>query len=141
MKTLYKTKAISTGGRNGGKVRIENSSLEFDMATPVEMGGSGTTGTNPEQLFAAGYAACFESALRGSARRKKIDLKSASVAVEIGIGPTEEGRYSLSANIIASLSGIDQATADELVQEAHKRCPYSNATRGNIDVTVSALVV
>jgi Ohr subfamily peroxiredoxin len=141
MKILYKTKAISTGGRNGGKVKIENSPLEFDMTTPIEMGGSGKIGTNPEQLFAAGYAACFESALRGSARRKKLDFKSASVEVEIGIGPNEKGGYSLSANIVASVSGIDQTTADALVQEAHKICPYSNATKGNIDVTVSARVV
>lgn len=140
MKILYKTKAVSVGGRRGGKVRVENSPLEFEMEAPVEMGGSGKTGTNPEQLFAAGYAACFESALRGAARRKKIDLKSASVEVEIGIGPNEKGGYSLSANIIATVSGVDQATADTLVQEAHQICPYSNATRGNIDVIVSAKV-
>lgn len=140
MKILYKTKAISTGGRNGGKVKIENSPLEFDMITPGEMGGSGKIGTNPEQLFAAGYAACFESALRGTARREKLDLKSASVEVEIGMGQDEKGEYSLSANIVASMSGIDQTTADTLVQEAHKKCPYSNATRGNIDVTVSARI-
>ncbi len=140
MKILYKTKAISAGGRNGGKVRIENSPLEFEMAVPAEMGGSGKPGTNPEQLFAAGYAACFESAFRGAARRKKLDLKSVSVAVEIGIGPTEKRGYSLSANIVATVSGIDQATADTLVQEAHQVCPYSNATRGNIEVTVSARV-
>ena len=140
MKILYKTKAISVGGRNGGKVRIENSPLEFDMVVPVEMGGPGKTGVNPEQLFAAGYAACFESALRGVARRKKLELKSSSVSVEIGIGPSEKARYTLSANIVATVSGIDQATADTLAQEAHQVCPYSNATRGNIEVTVSARV-
>jgi len=140
MKTLYKTKAISVGGRDGGKVRIENSPLEFEMAVPKEMGGSGKGGTNPEQLFAAGYAACFESAFRGVARRKNLELKSASVAVEIGIGPSGKGGYSLSANIVATVSGIDQATADTLVQEAHKVCPYSNATRGNIEVAVSARI-
>jgi lipoyl-dependent peroxiredoxin len=140
MKMLYKTKAISVGGRDGGKVRIENSPLEFEMAIPSEMGGSGKNGVNPEQLFAAGYAACFESALRGSARRKKIDLRSASVAVEIGIGPDGKGGFSLSANIVASMSGVDQATADALVQQAHQVCPYSNATRGNIEVNVSARI-
>ena len=140
MKILYKTKAISTGGRDGGKVRIENSALEFDMAVPVEMGGAGKPGTNPEQLFAAGYAACFESAFRRIARTKKIDLKSLSIAVEVGIGPNETGGFALSANITALVSGVDQATADTLVQEAHQLCPYSNATRGNIAVTVAAQV-
>ena len=140
MKILYKTKAVSTGGRDGGKVKVENSHLEFNMAIPSEMGGSGKPGANPEQLFAAGYSACFESALRDAARRKKIDLKAVSVAVEIGIGRDDKGGYSLSANIVGTISGVDQATADMLVQEAHQGCPYSRATRGNIEVTVSACV-
>lgn len=140
MKILYRTKAISHGGRDGGTVKIENSPLEFQMAIPAEMGGSGKAGTNPEQLFAAAYSACFESTLRGVARRRKIDLKSASVEVEVGIGPTGKGGFALSANIVAVVSGVDQATADALVQEAHQNCPYSNATRGNVEVGVSARV-
>jgi lipoyl-dependent peroxiredoxin len=140
MKILYKTKAVSTGGRDGGKVKVENSPLEFDMTIPSEMGGPGKPGANPEQLFAAGYSACFESALRGAARRKKLDLKSVSVAVEIGIGRDDKGGYSLLANIVGTVSGVDQATADMLIQEAHQGCPYSRATRGNIEVTVSARV-
>ena len=137
MNILYKTKAISSGGRDGGKVKIQNSPIEFEMAIP----GSDKPGTNPEQLFAAAYATCFESALRGTARRKKLDLKSASIEVEIGMGKNEKGEYSLSADIVALVSGIDQTAADALVQEAHKTCPYSNATRGNIEVTISARVV
>ena len=140
MKVIYKAKAISVGGRDGGKVRIENSPLQFDMAVPSEMGGSCKTGANPEQLFAAAYSACFESALRGVAKRSGLALKSASVAVEIGIGPADKGGSVLSANIIATVSGIDQAAADVLVQDAHKNCPYSKAVKGNIEVTVSARV-
>ena len=140
MKIIYATKAISTGGRDNGKVKIENSPFEFDMVIPSKLDKSGKIGLNPEQLFAAGYAACFESALRGRARLNKVDLKSASVEVEISMGKTDEGKYSLAANITAIVSGIDQAQADTLVQQAHRTCPYSNATRGNIEVTVSARV-
>jgi Ohr subfamily peroxiredoxin len=140
MKILYKTKAISSGGRDDGKVRIENSPLEFEMTKPSELGGSGKTGVNPEQLFAAGYAACFESALLHVALRKKLTLKSTSIAVEVGIGPNDKGGFQLTVSIMATVSGVDQATADTLVQEAHQVCPYSNATRGNIEVTVSARI-
>ena len=139
MKILYKTKAVSAGGRNG-KVRIDNSPLEFEMAVPAELGGSGKTGLNPEQLFAAGYAACFESALLHVARGKKLALKSTSVAVEVGIGPNDQGGYLLTVDIVATISGVDLAAADALVQEAHQVCPYSNAVRNNIKVTVATQV-
>jgi osmotically inducible protein OsmC len=140
MKILYKTKAVSSGGRDNGKVRIENSPFEFEMTKPSELGGTGKAGANPEQLFAAGYAACFESALMHVARLKDLTLKSTSVAVEVGIGPNGKGGFLLNAAITATISGVDQATADTLVQEAHQVCPYSNATRGNIEVTVSARI-
>ncbi len=139
MRTLYKTKAISDGGREG-KVRVENSPLEFEMATPSELGGSKKSGVNPEQLFAAGYAACFESALLHVARRRKLTLNSTSVAAEVGIGPNNQGGFQLTVALVATISGVDQSTADAMVQEAHQVCPYSNATRGNIEVTVSARV-
>jgi osmotically inducible protein OsmC len=139
MKALYKTKAVSFGGRDG-KVRIENSPWEFELAVPSELGGSGKTGVNPEQLFAAGYAACFESALLHVARLKKLKLTSTSVTAEVEIGPNDKGGYKLAVSLEAAISGVDQAAADELVLEAHQVCPYSNATRGNIEVTVAARV-
>ena len=137
MKITYKTSALSTGGRDG-KVTVENSPLEFEMALPIEMGGAKMSGANPEQLFAAGYAACFGSAMQHVFRAKKLPIQSAAVHATVGIGRNDAGGYSLAVEILATVSGIDQATADEVVQEAHQICPYSNATRGNIEVTVSA---
>lgn len=139
MKILYKAKAQSSGGRDG-KVRIENSPLEWELAVPAEMGGSGKVGVNPEQLFAAGYAACFESAVLHVARRRNLSLKSTAVTAEVGIGPNDQGGFRLTVAIEALISGVDQATADAVVQEAHQVCPYSNATRGNIEVMVAARV-
>lgn len=139
MKILYKTKAVSNGGREG-KVRIENSSLEFEMAKPLELKGSGKTGVNPEQLFAAGYAACFESALHHVARRYKIEINLTSVTAEVGIGPNGQGGFQLTVSLVATIKGVDQTTGDKLVREAHQVCPYSNATRGNIEVAVSARI-
>lgn len=139
MKILYKTKAVSVGGREG-KVKVENSPLEFELATPVELGGTGKIGVNPEQLFASGYAACYDNALLHVARRKKIELGETSVAVEIGMGAGEKGAFVLVGAIEATFSGIDQETADMLVQEAHKVCPYSNATRGNVEISVKAII-
>ena len=139
MKILYKTKAVSSSGRDG-KVQIENSPLEFEMAVPAELGGSGKSGVNPEQLFAAGYAACFESSLLHVARRRNLTLNSTSVAVEVGFGPNDKGGFRITAFITATVSGVDQVTADALVQEADQVCAYSNAIRGNIETTVSARI-
>lgn len=139
MKILYTAKAISEGGREG-KVRIADSPLQFQMATPSQLGGSGKSGVNPEQLFAAGYAACFGSALSHVALRRKLNLNSASVAAEVGIGPNNTGGFQLTVSLTATISGVDQPTAEKLVQEAHQVCPYSNAIRDNIKVTVSAQV-
>ena len=140
MKILYTAQAISQGGRDG-RVRIENNPfLELELAVPAAMNGSGKAGVNPEQLFAAGYAACFESAILHVARRRQLNLRSTSVTAEVGIGPNHQGGYTLEVSITATLSGVDQATADTLIQEAHQICPYSNATRGNIPVAVSARV-
>lgn len=138
MKTLYQTKATAIGGRDG-KVTIDN--YQFELAVPKELGGSGKTGVNPEQLFASGYAACFESAILHVARNKKIDVKVNSVETEVGIGPNGSGGFKLTVAITATLSNVDQTTADLLIKEADQVCPYSNAIRGNIEATVKALVV
>ncbi|TCL62198.1 Ohr subfamily peroxiredoxin [Hydrogenispora ethanolica] len=137
MKILYQAKAISHGGRDG-KVRVENSPLDLELAVPKEMGGSGKAGANPEQLFAAGYAACFENAILHVARVQKINVPATSVTAEVGIGRNQAGGYSLAVSLTATLSGVDQATAESMVQEAHQVCPYSNAIRGNVEVTLAA---
>jgi lipoyl-dependent peroxiredoxin len=136
MKALYKTAAISTGGRSG-KVIVEDSSLSFDMSPPKEMGGT-KPGTNPEQLFAAGYSACFGSALQHVIRQRKLPIPAPDVRLTVGINTDDTGGYYLIAEIVAKINGVDIATADELVKEAHTICPYSKATRGNIEVKVSA---
>ncbi len=139
MKALYTTTAFSTGGR-GGKVTVENSPLEFEMSPPAEMGGT-KSGVNPEQLFAAGYAACFGSALQHVVRVKKLHIPAPDVRLTVGIDRNESGGYYLSAEIVAIIKGVDQNAADDLAREAHTVCPYSKATMGNIEVSVSAEAV
>lgn len=139
MQVIYKTTAVSTGGRNGSVV-VENSPLKFDMAPPTEMGGTNGTGTNPEQLFAAGYSACFGSALQHVIRTRKLPIPAATVQLTVGIGKNDAGGFALEAEIVAIVSGLDQQTADALVKEAHAICPYSNATRGNMNVSVTAKI-
>jgi len=136
---IYKTTAVSTGGRDG-KVIVENSSLEFEMALPVELGGKKKFGANPEQLFAAGYSACFGSALQHVIREKKLSIPAPTVQTSVGIGKNDVGGFALTVEIIATLSGIDQESADSIVKEAHNVCPYSNATRGNIEVSIIAKI-
>ena len=133
MTTLYTAKATSTGTGRAGQVRSDDEVLALDLAVPKGLGGPGGTGTNPEQLFAAGYAACFHSALLGVARGEKLRLSDSSVTAEVGIGRTDEG-YGLSVVLEVSVPGVDPETAGKLVDAAHRMCPYSNATRGNIDV-------
>lgn len=137
MKAQYTATAVSSGGRNG-TVKVTGSPLQFEMAPPPEMGGTGKAGANPEQLFAAGFAACFGSALQHAVRVRKLPVPAPDVQVTVGIGRDEAGAYQLSADIVATILGVDQATADALAQEANAVCPYSNATRGNIQATVSA---
>ena len=139
MKIMYQASAVSTGGRDG-KVIVEDSPLEFDMALPPELGGTKKSGVNPEQLFAAGYSVCFGSAMQHVIRAKKIPIPVPTIHLTVGIGRNDVGGYSLETSIVAVFKGIDQATADGLVKEAHQVCPYSNATRGNMEVTVSAKV-
>ncbi|UCR90414.1 organic hydroperoxide resistance protein [Mycetocola spongiae] len=138
--TLYTAVATSTGdGRAGGRVLSSDGVLDLTLAVPTEMGGRGG-GTNPEQLFAAGWAACFHSALKGVAAAEKITLNDSAVVADIGIKPNGQGGYGLEAAIHVELADIDQATADRLVATAHQVCPYSNATRGNIDVRIDTTV-
>lgn len=134
MSTLYTTSVSAIGGR-GGKVRSSDGLIDLQLAMPKELGGPGGK-TNPEQLFAAGYAACFQSALALVARKQKVNLGDNTVTATVGIGPQGEG-FGLTAALEVAIPGLDQATAEALVAGAHKVCPYSNATRGNIDVKLT----
>ena len=140
MDVIYKTSAVSTGGRDG-KVNVENSPLEFEMALPAELGGAKKVGANPEQLFAAGYSACFGSALQHVIRSKKLSIPAPMVQTTVGIGKNDVGGFKLAVQIVATISGVDQESADAIAKEAHLVCPYSNATRGNIDVSVTAKII
>lgn len=134
MPALYSTKAHVTGGRNG-KGRTEDGLLDVALAMPKELGGAGGA-TNPEQLFAVGYAACFESALRFVARKQKLPLQDASVTSTVQLLPNGEG-FRLGVALEAETRGLDQAAAEALVATAHQVCPYSNAIRGNVDVALT----
>jgi len=136
-KTLYTAEATVTGGRKEGHGRTSDGNLEVDIRPPADLGGDGT-GTNPEQLFAVGYAACFESALSLVGKRMKLEADDASIASKVHLHPTEERGFKLSAELDVTLPSIDGDQAVELVRVAHKVCPYSNATKGNIDVTFTA---
>ncbi len=129
---VEKTKAISQGGRAGGKVALAEGGLYFHMEHSKGLGGSGE-GSNPEQLFALGYANCFNSAVAFVAGQKKIDASKAVVTCEVGIG-REEGGLGLSAKLTLSIPGMDRAQVQELLDAAHQVCPYSKATRNNIPV-------
>jgi osmotically inducible protein OsmC len=136
--TIYTAKAHVTGGRAEGHGRTSDGELEVDLRLPAEMGGSGG-GTNPEELFAVGYAACFEGALGVVARRAKADPGDVAIDSEVSLSPDGKGGFQLSVVLAVTLPGVsDPATAVELVRGAHQVCPYSNATRGNIEVTLSA---
>ncbi|TPI11106.1 organic hydroperoxide resistance protein [Mesorhizobium sp. B4-1-1] len=136
MPALYSTQAHVTGGRNGHG-ETSDGLLKVDLAMPNELGGKGGA-TNPEQLFAVGYAACFESAVRFVARQQKLPLEDASVTSTVSLYPNDQGGFRLGVSLAAEIKGLDQAGAEALVSEAHKICPYSNAIRGNIDVALSA---
>jgi osmotically inducible protein OsmC len=137
MSALYTASATATGDGRGGHTRSSDGVLDLDLAVPKEMGGPGGHLTNPEQLFAAGYAACFHSALKLVAGKQKITLTDTAITVDVGIGPNDKGGFGLSIAIEAELPGLDQATAQSLIEAAHQVCPYSNATRGNVDVNLT----
>jgi len=129
---LYTAKATSTGDGRNGHVVSSDQRIDLDLAAPPEMGGSGH-GTNPEQLFAAGYAACFHSALRIVARRAGADPGESTVSAEVGIGPDGDA-FGLVVTLIIAIPGLEREQVRELAETAHQVCPYSRATRGNISV-------
>jgi Ohr subfamily peroxiredoxin len=134
-KVLYTANAHVTGGRDGHG-RTTDGELELNLRVPKEMGGAGG-GTNPEQLFAVGYAACFESALAIVARRRHLDANDLAIDSAVSLLPTGDGAFKLAVNLDVSLPSVrDREAATQLIREAHQVCPYSNATRGNIDVTL-----
>lgn len=137
MQVLYSTEATTTGGRDGGHAASKDKALDVKLSMPKELGGAGGGGTNPEQLFAAGYSACFLSAIKFVAGQQKVQVPNdATVTAKVGIGQIEGG-FGLEVALNVALPGIDHAKAEALVQAAHKVCPYSNATRGNIEVKLN----
>jgi osmotically inducible protein OsmC len=137
MSILYSTKVTAVGGRSG-TVRSEDGLLDLNLALPTGLGGKGGA-TNPEQLFAAGYAACFENAVIHVTRNKAAKVKDDDITVvaEVGMSPNGSGGFALSVALDVAITGLDQATAEEIVKEAHSVCPYSNAVKGNIDVAIA----
>ncbi len=136
--TLY-TAHVTTRGARGGHARSDDGNLDVSLSIPPGMGGQGGSGTNPEQLFAAGYAACFGGALQYAAGQKKISPGEVMVEAKVGIGPsTDKEGFEISVALEVTLPKLTQQEADELVAAAHRICPYSNATRGNVDVQLKA---
>jgi Ohr subfamily peroxiredoxin len=140
MKTLYTaTATASEGGRQNGRTRTDDGRLDLQLSVPESMGGDGGEGTNPEQLFAAGYAACFASALLSSAARdgNREAVEDATVTAHVDIGALGQGRFGLAVQLEVAVPRLPRDAAEELVAKAHERCPYSNATRGNIEVDLA----
>jgi osmotically inducible protein OsmC len=139
VKVLYRTNATATGGRDG-RAATADGSFEVKLATPKELGGGGGPGNNPEQLFAAGYAACFIGAMKAVASQGGPKVPAdAKVTADVGIGPRSEGGFGLDIALQVSLPGLDRAEAEALVAKAHQVCPYSNATRNNVDVRLTVV--
>jgi Ohr subfamily peroxiredoxin len=136
-KDLYTAEAQVTGGRTVGHGRTSDGALEVDLRTPTEMGGEGG-GTNPEQLFAVGYAACFEGALGAVARRQKLEAGDVEIDSKVKLRTGEDRSFTIAAELHVTLPSVEDADAVELVRAAHQVCPYSNATRGNIEVVLTA---
>ena len=134
---LYSTTATATGGRDG-EAATKDGSFKVKLSTPKELGGAGGAGNNPEQLFASGWSACFIGAMKFVGSQKKQPVPpDTTVTTTIGIGPRSEGGFGLTAKLDVSLPGMDKAAAQKLVEEAHQVCPYSNATRNNVDVKLN----
>jgi lipoyl-dependent peroxiredoxin len=136
-KAIYTAEAHVTGGRAEGHGKTSDGALEVDLRLPTEMGGEGG-GTNPEQLFAVGYAACFEGAIGAVARRQKLEAGDVEIDSKVSLNPGEKRTFVISVELDVTLPSVEGEGAVELVREAHKVCPYSNATRGNIEVTLTA---
>jgi Ohr subfamily peroxiredoxin len=135
MNILYTAEAVVEGGR-AGHGRTSDGQLEVDFSVPEELGGRGGAGTNPEQLFALGYAACFQSALLSVAQGRSLDASGSTITARVGIGPTGQGGFGLTVALDLHGPNLARADAEELMLRAHRLCPYSNATRGNVDVTL-----
>lgn len=136
MDPLYTAEALSTGAGRNGHVTTTSGTVDLDLAIPKEMGGSGN-GANPEELFAAGYAACFHSALQAVARKQKVTISDTSVGSEVHVLENEDGGFVLAVNLEVVVPELAHDEAQALADAAHQVCPYSNATRGNIDVTIT----
>lgn len=136
IKPLYTATAHAHGGREG-RVRSDEGTIDLPMTMPKSLGGSGAPGANPEMLFAAGYAACFESALRLVARMQKIRLDDVSVTARVTIGKTDDGGFGLAVELRGAFKGLAREAAEALMQAAHQVCPYSRATRGNVEVSLA----
>ncbi|NEA55517.1 organic hydroperoxide resistance protein [Streptomyces sp. SID13666] len=134
---LYTAVATAENGRDG-RVATDDGKLDVVVNPPKELGGNGA-GTNPEQLFAAGYSACFQGALGVVARQEKADISGSRVTAKVGLGKTPAGGFGLKVELAVSIPNVDAATAQSLVEKAHQVCPYSNATRGNVDVALTVV--
>ncbi|MBI3505639.1 MAG: organic hydroperoxide resistance protein [Proteobacteria bacterium] len=140
MNILYTTKGSATGGRSG-KAASEDGILQVTLTVPKAMGGDGAVGTNPEQLFACGYSACFLGALKFVAGKAKVKIpEDAKVTATVGIGPRDDGEgFGIDVALAISVPGVDKATVEDLVKKAHVVCPYSHATKGSLDVRLSVV--
>ena len=136
MKTIYTTNVTAKGGRNG-QVKSDNGVLDLEVRMPKGLGGANDDYTNPEMLFAAGYAACFDSALNLIISKSRIETGETSVAAKVSIGQNEDGGFGLAAELAVNIPGVSLEEAQELTEKAHQICPYSNATRNNIEVKLS----
>ncbi len=136
MNALYTAEATAHGGREG-KVETSDGKLQLALDIPREMGGRGGAGTNPEQLFAAGYAACFHSAVKFVAMRQKLDTTDSTVNARVGIGRNDAGGFALTVDLRVTLPKLDREAAQKLIEAAHQVCPYSNATRNNVPVSLT----
>ena len=138
MQTIYTAVALATGDGRNGHAESEDGILDLDLRVPKEMGGPGGA-TNPEQLFAAGYAACFHSALKLVAGQDELDVSGTEVSASVGIGSLDGGGFGLEVELDVTVPNLDREAAEALVARAHEVCPYSNATRGNIEVTLTVV--
>ena len=138
MEILYTAEATAWGGREG-RTASSDGVIDVTLSMPKELGGPGGAHTNPEQLFAAGYASCFHSALKLVARGEGVDVSESAVTARVGIGPNDTGGFGLAVELEAELPGVEPSVARSLLARAHEVCPYSNATRGNVDVTLTVV--
>ncbi len=136
MNIMYTAVAHATGDGRNGRVHSDGEALDLDLRVPKELGGPGGSFANPELLFAAGYSSCFHSALKLVSAREQADVSDSGVSATVGIGATDGGGFGLAVELDVHIPNVDDATAQRLAEAAHEVCPYSNATRGNVDVTL-----